>query len=361
MKKGTLIFLFLVAITSCKKNYRTVSPVEKPLVEAVYASGHVYPLHEYKIYAQIEGVVRSRLVQPGDTFAKGQLLISLQGDEQDIRLQQSANAMQLTEANAGPQLADLQSSMKSVESKFSNDSAMLQRYERMLQQQAVSQVEYDRIKLIYTTSKNELDAIRKRYLAKVNLVQLDVSNAKSQYALNVTGKGFYELKATAPGRMYAIYKEVGELVRRDELLAFAGDRDSFYLQLLVDEQDIARVKIGQEVEVKMDGFKNKIYKAVVTKVYPSLLEQTQSLRVDAVFVKYPEGLSAGLTAEANIIISKKANALVIPREAFVTPDSVRVEEMGTVKTIFVTTGAAGTEEVEVLSGLSKGSKVILPK
>jgi multidrug resistance efflux pump len=97
----------------------------------------------------------------------------------------------------------------------------------------------------------------------------------------------YVLKALIKGKVYETYKELGEAVKRNDAVALVGENGSKYLQLAVDQQDIGRVKVGQEVVVKMDVSSDKVYKAKVAKVYPNMNSNNQSFRVDADFVEDP--------------------------------------------------------------------------
>ncbi|NJO25523.1 MAG: efflux RND transporter periplasmic adaptor subunit [Bacteroidia bacterium] len=82
----------------------------------------------------------------------------------------------------------------------------------------------------------------------------------------------------------------------------AGEDDC---KLLVDEDDLDKVKEGQKVLITMDAFPDKVFNATVHRIYPMLNKVEQSFRVDAIpDSPLPVGIY-GLNIEANIVIGEK--------------------------------------------------------
>ena len=96
-------------------------------------------------------------------------------------------------------------------------------------------------------------------------------------------------------------------------LATIGDAFIFLLEMQIDEYDVAKVKLGQKVLLTMDSYKNEVFEARVSKINPMMNERSKSFTIEAEFIKQPSVLYPNLTAEANIIIQVKQNALTIPR------------------------------------------------
>jgi multidrug efflux pump subunit AcrA (membrane-fusion protein) len=109
--------------------------------------------------------------------------------------------------------------------------------------------------------------------------------------------------------------EKGEMVSTQSPVALVGDATSFILELQVDEYDIARLKVGQQIVLSMDSYKGQVFRAIVEKINPVMNERSKSFTVEAEFVNQPPVLFPNLTCEANIIIQQKDKALTIPRHA----------------------------------------------
>jgi multidrug efflux pump subunit AcrA (membrane-fusion protein) len=154
-------------------------------------------------------------------------------------------------------------------------------------------------------------------------------------------------------------KDKGELVKKNELIAVVGNDRTFYLQLNVDELDIRRVKVGQDVAVKIDAYGERVFQATVSKIYPMVNQQQQSLHVDATLKEPLADAFTGLAVEANIIIRKKDNAMVIPKAALLPGDSVLVKNDRGDEKVKVVPGIETLDEVEVMSGISAEQTLLI--
>jgi len=232
------------------------------------------------------------------------------------------------------------------------------RYKNLYDNKATSQSEYDRALLSYTTSKNDYLARKSNYGKVKNQLYIDMKNAESQYKVNAKDEDNYQLRSFINGMVYEVYKQRGETVRPNDPVALVGDMKELYMKLKVDELDINKVKVGQNVLIKVDVYKDKVFKAHITKIYPKLTKEDQTFRVDAVFDGATPEAYYGLSVEANIIISQKEKALTIPKTSLIGSDSVMVQTDKGFEKIKIQTGAEDLEYVEVVSGLNANAVIV---
>ncbi|WP_245764004.1 efflux RND transporter periplasmic adaptor subunit [Thermoflexibacter ruber] len=356
-----VLFFEFFLIFSCSKKEKTLKPAYKQLTESVYASGSILPKNEYKIYAMADGLLIQSLVQEGDTVKANQALFRIESDIADARFNASKEVYQVSKQNlsqGSPVLRELEIALQNARIKYEQDSINYHRYKNLYEQNATSQIEYDRYATTFKISKNDFLSRKANFEKVKNQLYVDLQNAESQYKINAKDGSNYVVRSTIDGLIFEIYKAQGEAVRRNEALALIGDKKHVYLKLSVDELDIHRIALGQDVLVKVDAYKDKIYKAKVSKIYQVLNKQEQSFRVDADFVEdFPYNF-AGLTAEANIIIHQKDKTLTIPKFALVGSDSVLVKKNGEVIKTKIQKGVETLELVEVLNGLSEHDEII---
>lgn len=127
----------------------------------------------------------------------------------------------------------------------------------------------------------------------------------------------------------------------------------------VNEEDMPRVKAGQKVLLRHDGFAGAALEASVGEITPKGDPQTKTFRV---YLTLPDDtpLRIGMSVEANIVIAARENALLAPAEALVGGDAVdRVVDDRVVHTK-VKTGVRGVRMVEILSGLDEGARIVAP-
>src|SRR5262249_12413474 len=117
-----------------------------------------------------------------------------------------------------------------------------------------------------------------------------------------------------------------------------------------------RISLGQKVLITMDAYRGEVFEGKISKIYPNLDVRSQSFIVEAEFVKRPSVLYPGMSAEANIVVHEKKNALVIPIAYLKGNDAVLTED-GEKK---VKTGLKSIDYVEILSGIDKNTELLRP-
>jgi HlyD family secretion protein len=357
MYRITCFYIISIFLLSCGKEKEKFYPRYMPLIQAVYASGKIKSFNEYKVYSTASGLLKSRKVSEGDIIHQGQVIAEIQSDVSDIRMNNSRTLLKQAEKNASsdsPVLLELKSQIESAKLKMENDSSNFFRYQNLLKQGIGTKADVDAREVMYKTSKNNYIAAYKRYLTTKDQLDTDYKNASSQAQISYSTKNDFEIRSMISGKVYALYKEMGEMINPQEPVALIGDDKKFIVELSVDELDINKVKAGQKVLITMDTYGEKVFNAVITKIYPLLDSRTQTFTVDAEFVNSPENLFPGLTAEANIVISQSARSLVIP-SGFVFPGDSVILEKGTKHKI--KSGLRNLEYVEILNGLDSTTAV----
>jgi HlyD family secretion protein len=360
--KKKLYLLTIVLLIGCTRNDDAVKPVVKPLVEAVYASGFVVSKDEYEITAQVEGYVAEKLVSDGDVILKNEPLYIISSDQQSARNRIARETYDLAATNYrdnSPVLQELRSALDASETKMKFDSSNLVRYQNLLSNNATSKMEHDRIKLLYENSLSEYQLQKSRYEKVKSQLYLDLQNAKNNLAISADERGRYVVRSEVEGMVFSTTKEKGELIRRGEVVAVAGKKDAYYLQLNVDELDIQRLKIGQEVLVKIDAYPGRIFKASISKIYPMVDRRQQAVRADAELKEKLPSWFSGLALEANIIIRQKNKALVIQKSALLPGDSVLIQRNDEVIKVKVAKGVQTLDEVEIIEGLDSTDFIVM--
>lgn len=361
MKKH-LSLLPILLLVCCNNSWDVIYPVEKPLIEAVYASGHVVARNQYQVFAMAEGYVLEKTAEDGTTVSVGSPLFILESGQQSSRFDLAKKNYTIAASNYrddSPVLAEIVSAMNTARTKMRYDSVNYLRYKNLIEQKATSRAEFDRMRLAYDNSRSELRLQQSRYEQVKNRLYLELESARSQLAIAGNESGKYVIKSDVDGIVFQTLKEKGELIRRGEPVAVIGDNGDFYLELAVDELDIRRLKTGQEVAVTIDALPGKVYRARISKIYPMVNRQQQSIQVDATLQDTIPILVSGLAVEANIIIRQKDKALVVPKAALVGRDSLWIRTGKGDEKIKVQKGIETLEEVEIIEGINTDSNILL--
>ena len=366
MKKNrisTAAALLLLLTMGCN-NEKTIHATHKSITEAVYASGFVAAKNAYKVYALADGNITAKYHQAGDEVKIGNALYRVESTGATAKLAANSAAYRLSQSNSrdnSPVLQDLKLKIANAQAILTNDETNYERSKNMFAANAISKQQYDQATTTLSLSKNNLQAAKEAYQRMKDQLSVDSQNAEAVLASSGQDLSNYILKSLIDGVVYETYKELGEAVKRNDAVALVGDKGGKYLQLAVDQQDIDKIKIGQDVVVKMDIALHKVYKAKVMKIYPNMNQNTQSFRVDASFDEEANLNFTNSSVEANIILNKKENVIVLPRQAVKNGNEVSIKAIAGRKVVKVTTGLQNLEEIEIISGITEQDEVIIPK
>ncbi|MFM2224120.1 MAG: hypothetical protein RJA07_322 [Bacteroidota bacterium] len=360
MKFRLLILVCIAVIYSCKQTEIEIKPEIKSLTEAVYASGVLVSENDYKLISLSDGFLIHSFVKEGDEVKANQILFQLQSSTRNIQMQSAEDLMQktipITAANA-PLFSDLKNKIELAKSKYLIDSINFVRYQNLYQQNATTKTTVENFELKFKSSAIELNSL------KIQLNQLKLSSAltlqQSQNQLNVAKNEIIntQIKNIVAGTVYDIYKNEGDLILPNQPVALIGS-GKLIARLSVDETDLNKIKTNQKVLITMDAYPNRVFKATITKIYPSLNRIEQSIKVDAIFDEALPANFYGLNVEANIVVNENKQVLVIPKQALLSGDSVWIKkETGKLK-VKIKKGIEDKEFVEIISGITSSNIII---
>lgn len=183
----------------------------------------------------------------------------------------------------------------------------------------------------------------------------------------------YTIKAPISGTVVRKNKKVGDTIENgasaSEPLVVIYDMSSLCFELDVDELDIKKMSVGQEVTITADAVEGRKYKGVVENVSINGTIGTNGITTYPIKVRiedFDDNLLPGMNIEAEIIISQSENALVVPVNAVNRGNTVYLKGNKEseddrapegYKTVQVETGITNDVFVEILSGLSEGDTV----
>lgn len=194
-------------------------------------------------------------------------------------------------------------------------------------------------------------------LDEVNL-KLALENLENSFRARERERTKMTITAPADGVVTAVFARAGDLISNNAPIAtiMAITRT---VEAKLSEERFAGVKVGQKASVRFLTYSGEQYNAVVTKILPSADSATQRYTI-FLEVAMPEGrtLVPGLTGEASIILSERANAILIPRRALIG-DYVYVATGTKLSLRKVQKGYESLNLVEILKGLEQDELVVL--
>ena len=102
-----------------------------------------------------------------------------------------------------------------------------------------------------------------------------------------------EVRAPLDGTVIRKSVELGEAVVVSEPLFVVGDTDHLVLEVKIDEADVGRVRVGQEVLVDLYAFANRNITGKVTELYPDADRDTKTFLAKVELDGRPRGCARG--------------------------------------------------------------------
>jgi RND family efflux transporter MFP subunit len=168
----------------------------------------------------------------------------------------------------------------------------------------------------------------------------------------------------APATGYVIDKMVlpGQKIVMNEPLMTIADLSSVWGQAEIFESDLPYIKTGMPVEIGLSYWPGKVFRGRVGFIYPSLSEETRTLRVRMDIANPGLVLKTGMFADARILYSP-GRRLAVPEGAVMRTgvrDYVFVDAGdGRIVPRAVSLGIHGSDGYyEIVSGLSDGERVV---
>ncbi|WP_410498481.1 efflux RND transporter periplasmic adaptor subunit [Chitinibacter sp. S2-10] len=287
-----------------------IAPSRGAAIDAIYATGVIEPSVLLPIAPRVNGHISRINVVEGQSVRKGDLLIQL-------------------EALDAARTVD--------------EQAARARYAEQQQRRTASLVAQG----FYSGA--ELD----RVTAEANATQAALRRAKAL-------QNFTTLHAPADGIILRRDAETGQFVNSGQVLLTMSCCAPLRVSAEVDEEDIPQVTIGQQVVLRIPAFPQRVIDGHVDAITPKGDPVSRSYRVRiALADSATKDLRVGMTAEANLIVQQKNNALLIPSYT-VQDGKVWLIDNGRFRQVAVKLGIVGAGKSEVLAGLPADAKLVWP-
>ncbi|HVY65580.1 MAG TPA: efflux RND transporter periplasmic adaptor subunit [Gammaproteobacteria bacterium] len=179
-----------------------------------------------------------------------------------------------------------------------------------------------------------------------------------------------QLRAPFAGVIAEINGELGEFVTPSPIgiptppTVDLIDPTCLYISAPIDEVDAPRVKEGLPARISLDAFPGRKFPGHVRRVAPYVLDrekQARTVEIEAEFENPDDtGLLTGYSADVEVVLAERAEALRVPTSVILPNKSVYVFDPATGKLAArqVETGISNWEFTEILNGLSAGERVV---
>lgn len=374
-------YFYATARTSQVVRVQAVSMAD--LVQTISAPGALDPETKVDMSAEVSARIVELPFQSGDQITAGSVVVRL--DDQDLRARYDSSV-----ARRDAEQSRLESEMARLQgprTTLANAQANLERQRNLFKTGDISKQALDDLEARVTEQEASLAAGEKNIsVLRSQIVASEADIARARKELQRA-----TIIAPIDGRMVRLNAEVGELVmvgtmnNAGTVILTIADLTKMNMNAEVAEADIARVRVGQTAEVRVNAYKDRVFKGVVTEV---ALARTKGLGAQAGAGSFEVKVSlelggdqvlAGLAANVDIATATE-HGLAVPAQAVVDrkledlPETVASSPLidrarRAVNIVFlmvdgkavatpVKTGASNLTQTLVLQGLKEGDLVV---
>lgn len=306
-----------IALSSCG---------EKPS-DDVEASG-IIETTDVTISSRAVGNIIAMKVREGDRVRAGDTLFIV--DDSDLRLQKAQLLAGIDIAKyqydlvrngaRAEDVAQAEEGMRQAKISLDNAADDERRYRELLDVGSISEKDYQNIRTRRQVAERQYNAARLAYEKLRNGSRSeDISTARAREEQAVAQAAAIDKKiadcvvlSPVDGVVTRRGVEEGEFVNTGTGVLTITDDDLVKLKIYVAENELGKVKLGQQAELKIDTYEDRRYQGKVTYISPSAEftpknVQTKDDRAKLVFEVHieapnPKGdLKAGITADAKIL------------------------------------------------------------
>jgi cobalt-zinc-cadmium efflux system membrane fusion protein len=219
--------------------------------------------------------------------------------------------------------------------------------------------------------------------AQKNMLTTDAELKVAEASLNAAEKklhvlGFTEAQVKAISETHQVNPVIdlfspisGKVVQNNAVLGGMIDQSSEILTIMdpsllcvdaeIYERDIAKIRIGQNVDVSVPAYPDEKFQGKVCYIGDVLKEETRTITVRTEVENRGNGLKPGMFANVNVFLNHQTQALVLPQEAILDDKDEKLVFIKRGNQFFPQLIETGTKEkniVEITAGLEEGDEVV---
>jgi len=355
--KTLIILVILVAVAGAlyalarsnkadKDGLKQVTIVSGSITEKAIAVGQIQPRQKFSIKSKLSGIIKACLVNVGDRVRAGDAMFEIAPDP------------------TPQELTDVDRQLDSARASYERAQADFSRAQELVRQGLLP--------------RSDLDARREAFeLAKIAVARAEQGRELTRRG-RIAGAGISMesiVRAPAAGTVLTRTVNPGDPItpltsyQPGTELATVADMTDLIFKGTVDEIDVGKLRVGLTTRIKVGALPTDVVTGSVSRIAPQAQQKEGATLFDVEIELQKTGaivLRAGYSANADVIIREKKDVVIVPervvtfedggKKAFVEIPSAKPKEEP--KKTEVKLGISDGMNAEVLSGLSKGSKVV---
>lgn len=374
----TIVLMGLMATVNCSRegarradaaeadkvvNVAVSKVVRADLSQRLRIAAEFRPFQEIEVHAKVPGYVKHIDVDVGDRVKKGQTLAVLEVPELQDELNQVAASMR----QSAQEVDRAQHELKRAEADYTVAHLTYARLEGVMKTrpELIAQQDVDDAQGKDEAAEAQVEAVKAGLAAAQEHLQEATANRERVQAL----LDYTRITAPFDGVVTARHADTGAMLAAGTSseqqalpLVKLSQNGLLRLGIPVPEADVPAVGLGEKVSVEVPAL-HRTFEGTVARFTDEVDAATRTMMTE-VDVPNPDlVIVPGMYAYVSFPVLEKKNALAVPVQAVTREGNkavvYRVNSDGRIEILPVSLGTETRDQIEVVSGLSEGERVVV--
>ncbi|WP_069650330.1 efflux RND transporter periplasmic adaptor subunit [Caloranaerobacter ferrireducens] len=359
---------------------KVVEVSKEDISSTIISDGTIKSKNQRNVVTTLPYTIKEILAKEGDRVSKGQILAKLDTEDIEFKIRTAEINLEiekqvLKDMLEGTDTFQLEKNLENAKLNYESAQKKYQNSVKLYNAGAISKAQLDADESALTVAKISFELAQKQLedanktknienqRKRIELQELNLNNQKEALSKCI-------IKSPIDGVIVYSSAKLGIPANTASPLFVIDDVSDLEIEVNISEYDVNDIKLGQEVKITGEAFKNQEYKGKVSYIAPIATEMNTgrgietNVKIKIDILNPNEKIKPGFSADVSINTANKKDALVVPYEALYHKKDgsivvFKVEE-GKAVEIPVLIGVEGDLKVEIISkDLKEGDQVIL--
>jgi HlyD family secretion protein len=389
MKKTILLLLPLfLAISACSKKEAPEAEVAAPVQvtaaaretihRIVTADAVIFPVDQANVMSKVSAPIAKFYVNRGDHVKSGELIATL--ENRDLTAAVAAAKAQLAQAEANLRTVvsstvpeaetKAKTDVQSAQEQFDAARKLLESRQQIYQEGALARKLVDEAQVAFAQAKAQLETAQEHLKAsqtvgnreQISTARAQADAARAQVQAAEAQVAFSEVRSPISGIVADRPLYPGDMASTGQPLATIVDISRVVARANVPQNEASAVHVGDSATVSVTGGTLQV-PGKVTVVSPAADPNSTTMQVWVQSANPNEQLKPGVSVRVQMLVQTIPGATVVPASAILsgpeggsTVVTVSADNKANIRP--VTLGAREGDNVQILSGIAPGEKVV---